>query len=125
MLRTKFENNYALYELEDGYLKITYKGGTFIDYEAACTIVNDRLLIQSYKTLPILCDITLVEGISSDAKDYLANYGSTLIEWVAIVSTVPTLKHMASYFVTVNKPKIPTKIFDTITEAENYIKTQL
>lgn len=125
MLRTKFENNYALYEHHDSYLKITYKSGLFIDYEAACIIVNDRLLIQSYKILPILCDISLIEGMNSDAKDYLANYGSALIKSVALVSTELTLKHMASYFVAVNKPKIPTRVFDTITEAENYIISQL
>jgi len=125
MLRTEFENNYALYELYANYLKITYKEGTFIDYEAACTIVKDRLLIQSYKAFPILCDITLIEGVSSDAKDYLATYGSALIKSVALVSTLPTLKYMGSYFVAVNKPKITTKVFDSITEAENYIKTQL
>lgn len=125
MLTNTFENNYALYEFKDSYLKITYKGGTYIDYQAACAIVEDRLWIQSYQALPIICDITSVKDISSDARDYLATFGSALIKFVALVSTTSTLKHMATYFIAINKPKISTMVFSNVAEAELYIKMHL
>lgn len=125
MLTTNYENKYALYELKETYLLITYKKGKYIDYKAACTIVNDRLRIQSYKTFAIICDLSHLEGISTDARDYLAHFGSTLIKTVALVSTTSSIKHMARYFVIINKPKIPTKVFDQLADAELYIKTQL
>ncbi|MBA5791567.1 hypothetical protein H1R17_10110 [Flavobacterium sp. xlx-214] len=123
MNTTTFENKYAHYELTNSYLKIIYKGGKYIDYAAAQAIVKDRLRIQSYKSLNILCDITSVEDISTEARDYLATFGSALIKSVALISTGSTLKHMATYFVAINKPKIPTRVFDTMSEAEHYIQS--
>jgi len=125
MLTTTFENNYVFYELKDSFLKITYKAEKYIDYEAARAIVNDRLRIQSYKTLAIVCDVTELTDISSEARDYLATYGSTLIKSVAIVSLSSTLKFMTEYYIAINKPKIQMRVFDNHVEAEQFIKTQV
>jgi hypothetical protein len=125
MLTTKFENNYAYYEIKDFYLKITCKKAKYIDYRAARVLVSDRLRIQSYKAYHIICDISLIEGISLDARDYLATSGSLLIKSAALVSTRSTLKHFATYFIAINNPKAPTKVFDSIQDAEQYIQSQL
>lgn len=117
-----YENDYAVYELKASLLYITYKEGLYIDYEAAQTIVQDRLRFQSYTAYPVLCDVSQVSDISSDAREYLAIYGSTLTKIVALVSSSPTLFQWASYFISINQPKVSTRVFHNLEEAETFLK---
>jgi len=119
---TNYENHYALYEFHDSILYISYKADRYIDYQAARGIVNDRLRIQSYKACQIICDVSNVAEISTEAREYLASYGSTLATAVALISTADTLRNMANYFVTINKPTVPTKIFNNLEDAQNFLK---
>lgn len=119
---TNFENHYVIYEFHDSILYISYKADRYIDYHAARGIVNDRLRIQAYKACPIICDVSNVTEISTEAREYLASYGSTLATAVALISSADTLRNMANYFVTINKPTVPTKIFDNLEDAQNFLK---
>lgn len=121
---TSYENHYALYEFHDSILYISYKADRYIDYHAARNIVNDRLRIQAYKTYPIICDVSNVTDISTEAREYLATYGSTLTSAVALISSADTLRSMAGYFVMINKPTVPTKIFNNLEDAQNFLKNQ-
>lgn len=119
---TIYENQHATYEFRDSILYIIYKADHYIDYQAARKIVSDRLRIQSYKAFPIICDVSNVKGISSEAKEYLATYGSDLTKAVALISTKNTQLSLAEYFVTINKPSVPTKIFDNLEDAALFVK---
>lgn len=119
---TTYENDFASYKLRDSLLHISYKEGRYIDYDAATIIVEDRLRFQSYKAYAILCDVSLVQDISADAREYLADYGSSMVKAVALYSSAHTLRTLSNYFVAINKPKIPTNIFDNLTEAETFLK---
>lgn len=120
-----YENNFATYEFKNSLLYINYKEGQYIDYQAATTIVEDRLRFQSYKEYAILCDVSQVADISTEAREYLANYGSSMVTAVALISSTHTLHNMANYFVIINKPKIPTNIFDNLSEAEDFLKNHI
>lgn len=121
---TSYENNYATYDFHDTILYICYKEGRYIDYHAARRIVNDRLRTQAYKAYPIICDVSNVTEISTEAREYLASYGSTLAKAVALISSTDTLRNMAGYFVTINKPTVPTKIFDNLEAALQFLIKQ-
>ena len=119
---TNYENQHATYEFRDSILYIVYKADHYIDYQAARNIVSDRLRIQSYKAFPIICDVSNIKGISSEAREYLATYGSDLTQAVALISSENTLLSLAEYFVTINKPSVPTKIFDNLEDAAHFVK---
>lgn len=119
---TTYENDFASYKLKNSLLHISYKGGKYIDYDAATIIVEDRLRFQSYKAYAILCDVSLVQDISTDAREYLADYGYSMVKAVALYSSAHTLRTLSNYFVAINKPKIPTNIFDNLPEAETFLE---
>lgn len=117
-----YENEYANYEFKNSLLYVTYKDGLFIDYEAARIIVDDRLTIQSYRPHVIVCNVSNLDNVDLDAREYLATYGSNLAKAVALYSTTHTMKNLADSFVTIYRPIVPTKIFNTLEESESFAK---
>lgn len=115
-----YENDFALYEVRDRLLYISYKEGLFIDYATARLIVDDRLMIQSYQSCAIVCDVSTIHDVDADAREYLATYGCNLAKAVAIYSATHTMRNLAAYFVSINKPMAPTKIFDNLEDAEEF-----
>ncbi|MEG0915732.1 MAG: hypothetical protein RSF68_01820 [Myroides sp.] len=119
---TNYENDFATYEYKDQLLYVNYKERLYIDFEAACVIVDDRLKFQSYQSCAIVCNVSHVGDVDADAREYLATYGSNLAKAVAMYSTTHTMRNLADHFVTINKPMVPTKIFDNLPEAEKFAK---
>lgn len=118
-----YENIYAGYKVEDRILYITFKESLNITYEVARKLVQDRLRFQSYSNFDVICDISEVQSISSEARTYLSTYGSNLLANVALVSTNTTVYTMALFYIKINTPKAPTKLFKSIIEAIDYIKS--
>lgn len=117
-----YENDYVRYEFKDSLLYITYKDGLSIDYDAACIIVDDRLTIQSYRPHVIICNVSNLNHVDLDAREYLATYGSNLAKAVAMYSTTHTMRNLADSFVTIYKPIVPTEIFNNLEESESFAK---
>lgn len=121
-MQKNYENEYANYEFKDSLLYVTYKEGLFINYDAACIIVDDRLSIQSYRPHVIVCNVSHLDNVDLDAREYLATYGSNLAKAVALYSTTSTMRNLAESFVTIYRPIVPTKIFNNLQESELYAK---
>ena len=82
-----YENKYAGYKLRDRILYITFKKSLNITYDVARKLVQDRLRFQSFSNFDVICDISDVKSIHSEARTYLSTYGSNLLANVALVST--------------------------------------
>jgi hypothetical protein len=79
--------------------------------------VERRLEFMEGKTYPCFFDITQVKQTTKEARDYLAVEGNALISASAILVSSPMLKMMANFFIMVNKPKNPTRMFTDKEEA--------
>lgn len=119
------ENPYATFEIRDGILFFEYKKDAFIDLEAAIEIVDHRIQLQKSQPYPVLCDITKVKSFDKQARTYLANEGSQLVSAVALIVGSPARKHMSNFYLTVNKPAVPTRVFTSREEALMYLKELL
>ena len=118
-----YENKYAGYKLRDRILYITFKKSLNITYDVARKLVQDRLRFQSYSNFDVICDISDVKSIHSEARTYLSTYGSNLLANVALVSTNITVYTMALFYIRINTPKAPTRLFKSNKEAIDYIKS--
>lgn len=125
MSSSSIENEYATFHIEHGVMFFTYKPNIEITLEAAQKIVRDRLSLQGDAIFPVLCDIRGLKGANKAARDYLANEGSEKVKAVALVVGSPALKIMTDFYLIVNKPKVPTKLFTSREEALKYIETQV
>lgn len=118
----KIENEYAEFHIKDGILYYRYKPADNIDLEAAKIIVRDRLQVQNGRSYPALCYLEAVKNIEKDARDYLAVEGSQLLKAVSIIVASTAKIIMTNFYLSVNKPLVPTKMFSNEKDAKEYLK---
>lgn len=88
-----------------------YKDIDMVDLEIAKTCVKDRLEYTGHKSYPSLFDITRIKQSTKEARDYMANEGNEHVSASAILISSPMLKMTANFYIMVNKPKNPTRMF--------------
>ncbi|MGV3504805.1 MAG: hypothetical protein ACO1O1_13940 [Adhaeribacter sp.] len=97
--------------VHEGIFYMLYHPLDLLELDVAKKIVEDRLALMGGEAYPCLFDITKVRQSSKEARDYMADEGNDLVLASAILVTSPMLKMMANFFIMVNKPKNPTRMF--------------
>lgn len=97
--------------IEDGILHCVYKDIALVDLNIAATCVKDRLDFIGNKVYPSLFDITRIKQSTKEARDYMANEGNEQVSASAILISSPMLRMTANFYIMVNKPKNPTRMF--------------
>ena len=90
-----------------------------VDLEIAKHGSDERIKICKGKTYPCIFDISNVNAITKDARDYLANEGNELVSASAILINSPVKKMVANFFISVSRPRNLTRVF---TDRESAIK---
>lgn len=120
-----FENEYAKFWIKDQILFFEYKPDLVIDLAAAQRIVADRIQFQDEIAYPIFCDIRGVVNFDKAARDYLAQSGSVLTKAVGFLVHQKVTQTIATFYVNINKPSVPTQLFEDKSAAlaflSNYI----
>jgi hypothetical protein len=117
---TKFEKEndiksintkYGQMTIENGIYKMYYYPLKELNLSIAKEIVRERISFKKGVSYPSLFDIQQVENSTKEARDYMANEGNDLVIASAIIVGSPVIKMMANFFIMVNKPKNPTRMF--------------
>jgi hypothetical protein len=118
-----FDSEYVYLEIEDGILIGTYKKDLLVDLEVARKIVEQRLSFADEKVMPVLVINEGVKGINKEARNFLASpAGLQGITAGAIIIDSPVTSLLGNFYLQVNKPKIPTKLFAKKKTAINWLK---
>ncbi|MBA4155310.1 hypothetical protein [Flavobacterium sp.] len=125
MYNNHYENEFAIFWIENNILLFEYKFNVIIDLLAAQQIVADRIQVQNGKAYPILCDISGIVDSDKAARDYLAQHGSMLTKAVAIVVADQKILSflMITFYLKISKPQVPTKLFTDKMAALEFLKT--
>jgi hypothetical protein len=72
---------------------------------------------------PLLIDTTDIKSITKDARDYFSinNRGSKVVAFAIIINS-PLSKIIANFFMGLNKPSVPVKIFNSEEDAVDWCK---
>lgn len=116
-----FENEYAKFWIEAGIVFFVYKENSSIDLNAARQIVQDRIQFQKQFEYPVYCDIRGMKRADKAARDFLAQEGSLYTKVVAILVDSPMTKIIGNFYLGLNKPTTPTKMFTDKQEALDYL----
>jgi hypothetical protein len=117
------ENLYAEFWIDQEILFFKYKMGVTLNLEAARQIVADRLMLQHGRPYAIFCDPSGIKDSNKAARDYLANEGSQLVKAVALLVETPLARMMLNFYMTINKPHVPTRLFGNKEKALEYLGT--
>ena len=105
------ENAYIKWSIEDGILYIGIKEIEIFDLDIAKACVNDRLEFTGENFYPCLVDVVKVGSMTKEARDYFAKEGSEYLTACAIVVSSAFLKMLTNFYIMVNKPETPTRMF--------------
>ncbi|WP_242917970.1 DUF7793 family protein [Pontibacter liquoris] len=105
------ETPYVEMFLQNGILHFYYKKIETMDLTIAEACVRDRLEFTEHKAYPCLVDVIELKNFSKEARDYFAKEGNEGIIANAILSGSTVTKMMANFYISVNKPTNPTRMF--------------
>ena len=107
--------------VRNGIFYLHYLPLEHLELEVAKKIVAERLAFKKGVAYPCLFDITKVRQSTKEARDYMADEGNELVLASAILVTSPMLRMMANFFISVNKPKNPTRMFTDMASALEWL----
>ncbi len=108
--------------IEDGIYKMYYHPLKELDLHIAKEVVKERISFKKGVAYPSLFDIQQIENSTKEARDYMADEGNDLVLASAIVVGSPMLRMMANFFIMVNKPKNPTRMFTDYESALEWLE---
>ncbi|QMU28670.1 DUF7793 family protein [Adhaeribacter radiodurans] len=118
----KKDTTYVTMILQNGIFQAYYKKLNVLDLLIAKTAVQDRIIFFKNTAYPCLFDITEVKETTKEARDYMANEGNELVVASGMVVNSPMLKMMANFYIMVNKPKNPTRLFTDRASALDWLE---
>lgn len=119
------DNEYGCIELEDGIIIATWKV-SYIDLDIAKKAVENRLKVFNNKKYPGLVKIGFLKDTTKDARDFLASTKGCegFIAGAIVVNTI--LENIiASLYLYLNKPVVPTKIFKDEAKAKEWLRLHI
>jgi hypothetical protein len=116
-----FETQYVKMFIEDGILHFYYKKIKSLDLEVAKICVKDRLEFTANNDYPCLIDAISIKHFTKDARDYFAKEGNEGIIASAILINSTVIKMMANFYINVNKPLNPTRMFTNKADALQWL----
>jgi hypothetical protein len=115
------ENDKVRIELEDGILIAKWKC-SFIDLNIAQQAVVYRLEATNFIPYPMVIDIKSIKSITKPSRDFLASEkGSEGIIAAAFLINSSLGKILGNFFIQINKPLRPTKIFTNEIKAKKWL----
>lgn len=124
------ENSYkecdsATFELREDYLYIKYKSNSIVDLPEAKIQSEIILSLCNGKEMPFIIDFLNISArIDDEARQFFANDGPHihLRKAQAIVVNNMQSKLLVNFYIKHHKPKNPTKLFDNLEDALDWIK---
>lgn len=105
------DNEFTKIELTNGIIIATWKA-PFINLDIAKNVVSSRLKATMGQNYAVLIRMKSIKGSSKEARDFLASQiGCNGLLAVAILVDSIVENMLATFFIYLNKPIIPTKIF--------------
>lgn len=121
------KENFYSNDIIEGYLEDGISYGKFkvkvFDLEAAKIAVKSRLEISNGVAYPTLADARGVTSISKEARDYFASpEGTVLLLASALLLDSVLNRFLGNFFLQINKPTIPLKLFTEEKEALKWLQ---
>jgi hypothetical protein len=119
--RTIIDNDYSKVELENGIIITTWKQ-PLVNLEIIKQIVHNRTQAAGGKKYPLLVKVKSLRSSTKEARDFLASEKGRENVISTAIHVTSIMEHMiASLFIYLNKPVIPTKIFKDEARAKEWL----
>ena len=111
------ENTYLKVEIENGIMLCVFKPDS-LDIATTKACIATRLSFGEGVSYPTFIDITSIKSVSKESRDYFASAeGYKCITAAALLIDSSVNKIIGNFFLQINKPPIPTKLFNRKSDA--------
>ena len=115
---TKIETSIGTHYIENDVLYIIFKDGADVDLEGILESKQARIDLQKDQTMKVLVDLRGLFHISKEAREIAAEDQHTDMSIaMALVSSSLGTRMISNFFIKINKPKSPTKMFTNMDKA--------
>ena len=109
--------------VEDGILFITYTQDLNVTLEIAKLCVRDRVNFYKNVSYPILADTRTIRSFEKSVRAYLFTLESTEgIKAGAFIIASNIQRVFINFFILINKPLVPSKLFNDREQALTWLK---
>jgi hypothetical protein len=116
------QNEYASICEKNGILVCRFAKGLQMDLEVAKACVKLRIDFSGERNYPLLVDMRELTSSTRDAREYMASEGSRLVTAGALVVSSPLTRAIGNIFLMLNRPPVPTRLFNSEASAEAWLK---
>jgi hypothetical protein len=108
---------------DDGIVRVRVKPHIQIDLQDAKAAVSAISSVSGGKTRPVLVNMTELMAMDRDARLYFASeMGATVAVAAALIINSPLSRAIGNFFMGLNRPVIPTRLFTSEAEALTWLK---
>jgi hypothetical protein len=119
----KLTTNLANFEFEDSVLTITPTNDLLIDAKEMEAMVKEAVEFTKFTKYYVIINATDDYHLTADARNYYASCELSKYRYAdAIVVNSFAIKILVNFYLQFNNPPVPTKMFNTIGEAEIWIQ---
>lgn len=111
---------YALFLRNDSIIQIHIKEGFHGELQDAINVGDCIKKIGNDKKYPLLVIYSDFNTFSRENKEYSAKF--QLVKAHALVNSGLAFKLMGNFYLKINKPKVPTKIFNDVESAVQWLQ---
>lgn len=117
-----YDDDFITLGLEGDNIPIgTFKVET-LDIKIARHVVAKRLDTTNYKQCITIADVRSIKKITKEARDFMASeQGCEGIIATAIIIDSPLGMMLANFYISINKPLRPVKLFTNIAKAKKWL----
>lgn len=122
----RIELKTALIEREDDLILVRIKENAYISEEELEEQIQASLtLMGPEKTFGVLVDGTVLHNTTAEARAFMAKNSLPNRAAMAIVSNQLAIRMLANFFMRIDTPATPTKLFRTEAEAAAWLKKKI
>lgn len=120
-MKGQFENRYAYFRISNNIVFVNTKDDVMLDADMAASITMDRIRLQNNKSFSVLFEMSSVSNSDKSGREYLAKYGWPLAKQVSILCINKRSFSIASFYISISKPIVPTQLFQNESKAVHYL----
>ena len=106
----------------EGVLYCEYHNNLQLDLQVAQECVEARIKYSAGISYPVCIYLTGVKSATKEAREYLAEEGTRLVKAGALIIGSPVTKILGNIFLRINKPEVPTHLFNNEEDAIEWLK---
>ncbi|MEX0967163.1 MAG: hypothetical protein WD077_07985 [Bacteroidia bacterium] len=116
-------NDYIHFALVNDVVEGIFTKPILWDYEVATVIVRLRLLLCAGRHYPLYLDVRQVKNIDHEARRYMSSPPAMEFLTAGALRIDSSLGKMAgNFFLALNKPQLPLRLFDSKLEALKWLE---